>query len=269
MAEGQKKRKPYDLEQHGPYTRIANKLLDAWMSMDITGTEHKIIDAVIRKTYSYGLKEAPISLSLISKMTGIDKAQISRAIKSLLAKGVLIINQLQPVADSATKELSKQQPHQSAQVLAINADIAKLSKSQPVDDSSTIKEYVIFFKEKAEKGGFQAAFSASIKERFPHMPANDSYLNLLLECLDEIAKIYIPGAIELLVGTQAMRELEAIESKIDSIYATAKDRTECKKGNPFREMVFDYYRKWKATLSELKQSPGEPPDLPPAMPELS
>lgn len=84
------------------YTPIANELLDALLMADLTGREMKIILAVARNTYGWKRKAARCSLSWLKQKTGLDTANISRALHGLIEKGLL-----------------KQQPHDS-QLIGIN-----------------------------------------------------------------------------------------------------------------------------------------------------
>jgi phage replication O-like protein O len=72
------------------YTRIANELLEAIASFNFSGRHMSILIAIIRMTYGYGKKSDALSGWQISKITNIDRAHISRALKELIAMNVII-----------------------------------------------------------------------------------------------------------------------------------------------------------------------------------
>ena len=72
------------------YTRIANELYEAIVASPLSARELKVVLAVIRKTYGYGKKSDPISLSQLSEITGLDRSHCGKAVRSLVAKNVLI-----------------------------------------------------------------------------------------------------------------------------------------------------------------------------------
>ena len=71
------------------YTRIANELLEAICRLKISGNEMRILLFVIRQTYGYSRKSAKISLSEISKATGIKSNHVSETLKGLVGKGII------------------------------------------------------------------------------------------------------------------------------------------------------------------------------------
>lgn len=72
------------------YTKIANELLEAIARLRITSIQFSVLMAVIRKTYGFNKKTDDIGLSQLVKLTGIDKANISRAVRSLAEMRILI-----------------------------------------------------------------------------------------------------------------------------------------------------------------------------------
>ena len=75
------------------YLRIANELYEEILLYPFTKRELLIVLAVIRKTYGYGKKKDDISLSQFAEMTQLDPAHISRSIKELCRKMVLLKQQ--------------------------------------------------------------------------------------------------------------------------------------------------------------------------------
>lgn len=73
------------------YTRVANKLLEAIILSGrvCSKDEIRIALVVVRQTYGYSRKQAPISFSFFEKATKINRRNIQRAIAKLLDKGLI------------------------------------------------------------------------------------------------------------------------------------------------------------------------------------
>lgn len=112
------------------YTKIANELLEAAMSADLTVRQLKIVLAVIRKTYGFNKKTDRITNTQIASMTGIHHTHICKAKNELLERNILVmtgreigvnkvvsgwkndISQVsQTLAKSANKTLAKSAKH--------------------------------------------------------------------------------------------------------------------------------------------------------------
>jgi len=78
--------------ENGNFTRIVNPVLDALVSTPISGSELRIVFAVIRKTYGFQKSEDSISLSQLQEKTGISKRNIIYLLQNLEAKKILIIS---------------------------------------------------------------------------------------------------------------------------------------------------------------------------------
>lgn len=72
------------------YTKIANEIIEAICKTNFNGYQSRLLWAVIRKTYGFKKKEAWISLSQFSNLTGLRKQHISRAKKELVARKILV-----------------------------------------------------------------------------------------------------------------------------------------------------------------------------------
>lgn len=78
------------------YTRIAHELLEAIIHAHFTSRQYAVIFAVIRKTYGVkGSKEAAISISEISQMADISRANASRTVNELVSMNVLHLHGVQ------------------------------------------------------------------------------------------------------------------------------------------------------------------------------
>jgi len=74
------------------HIKIANEIWDALCKIRIPGEARQVLDVIIRKTYGWNKKEDQISLSQISKMTGLKRQNVSRAIKRLIQMKIVIKN---------------------------------------------------------------------------------------------------------------------------------------------------------------------------------
>ena len=73
------------------YTRIANELLEATLSADLTVRQLKIVIAVIRKTYGFNKKTDHITNTQIAALTGIHHTHICKAKNELLDRKILVM----------------------------------------------------------------------------------------------------------------------------------------------------------------------------------
>lgn len=71
------------------YTRIANELLEALCKARLSGAEWIVLLAIIRHTYGWQKKEAPISLTSLADTTAIPKHNLPRTVRSLLSKNLI------------------------------------------------------------------------------------------------------------------------------------------------------------------------------------
>lgn len=65
------------------YIMIATELFEALCNVKLSGNEFRLLLLIIRNTYGYHCKSAPMSLAELSEATGIDKSHISRTLKNL------------------------------------------------------------------------------------------------------------------------------------------------------------------------------------------
>jgi len=76
-------------QKENGYTPIANELLEAFCKCKLLEYERCIVMTVWRKTYGWSKKEDWIANSQLSMATGIARPNITRTIKSLVAKNIL------------------------------------------------------------------------------------------------------------------------------------------------------------------------------------
>ena len=73
------------------YTRIADELIEALASAQLTARQLRIVLAIMRKTYGYGKKKDAISASQLEALTGIRRSKISAVLSELVAAHVIEI----------------------------------------------------------------------------------------------------------------------------------------------------------------------------------
>lgn len=77
-------------EDNGYYSRISNDLLREIARLKLSPAQRSVLDCVIRYTYGYGVKKAPIALSRVSEFTGRNTRDSSVAISALVKYGIVI-----------------------------------------------------------------------------------------------------------------------------------------------------------------------------------
>lgn len=75
------------------YTRIANELMDALIAFGLSGQEIRVALLVIRKTYGFNKIEDIISLSQITKATGMSKVRASQVVNRLQLMKLLTVTE--------------------------------------------------------------------------------------------------------------------------------------------------------------------------------
>ena len=71
------------------FTRLANEILEALSTVQMSGTEWQFVICLFRKTYGFNKKEDWITGSQIVLMSGLKKERISEAKKRLLARNIV------------------------------------------------------------------------------------------------------------------------------------------------------------------------------------
>lgn len=64
------------------YTRVANELLEAIASADLTARQLKVMLAYVRKTYGFNKKTDRIADEQIAQVTGLSRQNVNKAKKS-------------------------------------------------------------------------------------------------------------------------------------------------------------------------------------------
>lgn len=74
------------------YTRIANELLEAIASADLTARQLKLMLAYIRKTYGFNKKTDRIADEQIAQLTGLSRQNVNKAKKELISMNCLFMD---------------------------------------------------------------------------------------------------------------------------------------------------------------------------------
>ena len=72
------------------FMRLANELLDAIAASDFSKREYKVILAVMRQTYGYNRKTAPICVKALAAATGLDERHVRRTVADLVDASVIL-----------------------------------------------------------------------------------------------------------------------------------------------------------------------------------
>lgn len=75
--------------EHG-HTRIANVLLEALMRAPVGGGELRVLLAVVRLTYGWRKKTAPITARQVARATGLSLRHAKRTLGALIDDGILL-----------------------------------------------------------------------------------------------------------------------------------------------------------------------------------
>ncbi len=71
------------------YTRIANELLKAIWSMPFTHQQHKVVFAIIQKTYGFNKKEDDVSASQLGDFCAMKRENVTRTLNELVKMNVI------------------------------------------------------------------------------------------------------------------------------------------------------------------------------------
>ena len=92
-----------DVQPEGNFTIISNDILEALAATRIKGEAMQVLLVIVRKTYGWHKKNDDISLSQFVEATGINKQNVSRAIKRLKNMNMIFI---QKDNDSLSKKIT-------------------------------------------------------------------------------------------------------------------------------------------------------------------
>lgn len=73
------------------YTRIANEIMEQLSKTRLNGTQFRIVNAVLRYTYGFNRKQHELSESFLAEATECHKKQISRELKVLIERKIILV----------------------------------------------------------------------------------------------------------------------------------------------------------------------------------
>jgi len=137
---GETKDNPCPQLENG-FIQIATEIFDALCAFRIPGEERQCLDFILRKTYGYHKKEDAISNSQFVAATGLKKGNVSRAIKNLVLKKLVIKSDNNVVSTyrfnknyKTWKQLSKKITVIKNATPVIKSDNKQLSKTMDTKD---------------------------------------------------------------------------------------------------------------------------------------
>lgn len=92
--------------EHG-HTRIAHPILEAFALAPFNAAQLKVLMVIVRETYGWQRKDAPISLGAFAAATGAHKSTVQRALESLVSEGVVVVVAPATFTAPATYRLEK------------------------------------------------------------------------------------------------------------------------------------------------------------------
>ncbi|WP_153448752.1 replication protein [Vibrio algicola] len=125
------------------FFKIANELADALCCTALSSRESRIVWAVMRKTYGYRQSMDWICLDQLCEMTGITKDNLSRTIKGLVSRNILIKDGRKLGINKVVSEwLKKEEVVKTDNKTSQKRQVKKLSKPtiKVVDIDKTIVE---------------------------------------------------------------------------------------------------------------------------------
>ena len=124
------------------YVKIANEIIDALIRHRIPGEQMQCVLFIVRKTYGFNKKWDSIANSQFVKATGMKKGNVSRAIKTLIDKKIVIKNDNYTIPRYQFNKnykqwevLSKKQPVIKKATIVIKSDNKPLSKVMDTKDN--------------------------------------------------------------------------------------------------------------------------------------
>lgn len=121
------------------YTRISNELYDKIIEFPFTSRQLKLMFAIIRKTYGYGVKHTYLRNEYLCKMTDLEKSAVSRTLQQLKKMGAVIdYHQKDPSMPDGTLGIQKDYFRWDKTVVKMTTELSK--RQQKVVKTTTIKE---------------------------------------------------------------------------------------------------------------------------------
>lgn len=102
------------------FTRIANEILDKIMTVNLNGTQFRIVIAIWRYTYGFQGTKRELALTYIAKKINASKGQVNRELSTLIERRIISVYGIGP---------------NGGRMLGFNKDYDKWDKQVPEEDS--------------------------------------------------------------------------------------------------------------------------------------
>lgn len=131
MSEKEKSGK--SAQKEDGYVAIANRLVEEFARINLSGAEWRILWAIFRKTYGWNRRCDSIPIAQFSKMTGMDRGTINRTIRKLKSRNMLLIDGTDYTTKYGLQKDFKQWKVEAKQPLdKIVIDCTKVEAKQPL-----------------------------------------------------------------------------------------------------------------------------------------
>lgn len=77
-------------QKENGYTAVANEILERLVKTPLLGSEFQVLFCIIRKTYGWGKKSDIISYTQFENHTGLSRPTISKTLKNLMARNMIV-----------------------------------------------------------------------------------------------------------------------------------------------------------------------------------
>lgn len=173
-------------QKENGYTAIANEILEALCRFRIPGECRQVCDVVLRKTYGFKKRSDVIANSQITRMTGMKKQNVSRALARLIEHKVLIKTGETP--DGNILEFNKN--YDEWIDFVIKSDYHKVNKasSKVITKKSVLITGVINFDDKPSSKVMDTKEKRNIKETIKKEITPMEITKLFFECVESIVK---------------------------------------------------------------------------------
>ncbi len=148
------------------YIRIANELWESLCRTHLDDHPRRVLGAIMRMTYGYRETRCSISLTSLSKMTCIDRANVSRAIRWLLAS-----NMIGSVPGDTSKPTTYwvQKDYDKWRVVSHKTLVSQASKTSVSPDTT-----LVVVKDIKDKGVKKRGRPKKVEEEIPIPPELDT-----------------------------------------------------------------------------------------------
>lgn len=160
-----------NVQAENGYTKIANELLEIVMQQKFNGTQFKIIMALWRFTYGFNRKKHEMSLSFLSKATGLHKQRIKNDLDKLIEQKVILV--VSESSFTSSRELSFNKNYDEWTCLQLAKPI---TVSESADSTVSESDYTTVSESAYQERNIKENIKENIKGDIPFKKIID-YLN--------------------------------------------------------------------------------------------